>query len=222
MITLTLSIALFATSTPTPPPPTAFDETRAKAHYESFFYDFLKRDWPADDSSYNTMEHSAKRPRPPVEVAPWPIDSTRGLYCNSTARLKQLKWVAVGLTQKPKERPFSDLDLCALSSMSSSYMYDFRADIAPDLCLERPGTTGAFQGAAACYFSVRAAEYSHAGFWVALREVDGKVVVAGVLEHKEFMDEPETDRRLAPFLDAIEKRFGPAPTPKTPGPSKRP
>jgi hypothetical protein len=55
----------------------------------------------------------------------------------------------------------------------------------------------------------------------ALREVDGKVVIAGVLEHKEFMDEPEKDRRLKPLLDAIEKRVGSAPAPTT-KPGKRP
>lgn len=221
MLTLLISIALYALSTP-PTGPAAFDQARARAHYESFFYDFLKSDWPADDSGINSMEKSAKRQRPPVKVSPWPIDSTRGLYCNSTARLTQFKWVAVGLDKKPRPSPFSDLDLCALSSMSNAFMWDFTDDIAPELCVERPGTHSAYQGAAACYFAVRSAEYSQAGFWVALREVDGKVVIAGILEHKEFMDEPEKDRRLKPFLDAIEKRFGPAPAPKTTKPGKQP
>lgn len=214
MLTLLISIALYAFSTPASQPAAVFDDARAKAHYESFLYDFLKRDWPADDTTINQMKVSAGRQRPPVKVSPWPIDSTRGVYCNSQARAN-LKWAAVGETERPKGRPYHELELCALSSLSRSYMYDFMDDVAPQLCVERSGTTAAFQGAAACYFWVQA-EYRTPGFWVALREVDGEVVIAGVLEHKEFLDEPEKDRRLKPFLDAIEKRFGPKKAGKAP------
>lgn len=220
MLTLLFSIALFAISTPATQPGVTFDEARAKAHYEAFIYTFLKSDWPADDTTLNQMKHSAARQRPDVKVSDWPIDPTRGVYCNTQARPK-LDWAMKGVTERPKGRPFHELELCSVSNLSSSYMYDFMNDVAPKLCVERPGSVGAYQGAAACYFWVQA-EYRTPGFWVALREVDGKVVIAGVLEHKEFMDEPEKDRRLKPFLDAIEKRFGPAPDPKAPKPGKRP
>lgn len=220
MLTLMLSTALYVLSTP-PTEPVAFDETRAKAHYESFFYEHFMRDWPDDEERAKNLKGSANRQRPAVKVEPWPVDPSRGLYCNSADRLGRFGWVAIGRTEPPTQQPVQEPTICALSDMSYHFYYGFKGHVAPDLCVERPGTTAAWQGAAACYFSARA-EYQNPGFWVALREVDGKVVVAGVLEHKEFMDEPEKDRRLKPFLDAIEKRFGPAPDPKAPKPGKRP
>ncbi len=220
MLTLLVSIALYAVSTPAPSAPTTFDEARAKAHFESFFYDYFKRDWPTDDSSVNTMAKSASRQRPPVQTEPWPIDPTRGIYCNSQARLARFTWAAVGQTTRPDAQPVQVPEVCALSEMSYHFMYGFKDHVAPDICVERPGVTGAYQGAAACYFSVMA-EYFNPGFWVALREVDGKVVIAGVLEHKEALEEPEKDKRLKAFLDAIEKRFGPPPEPKPAGPGNK-
>jgi hypothetical protein len=149
------------------------------------------------------------------------VDPVRGLYCNRASQLARFEWVAIDRTQAPLLQPFKEPSICALSDMSYHFFYGFKGHVAPDLCVERPATTAAWQGAAACYFSARA-EYYNPGFWVALREVDGKVVIAGVLEHKEYMDEPEKDRRLQPFLDAIEKRFGTPPDPKAPRPKKQP
>lgn len=220
MLPLLLSIALFASS-PSPPEPAAFDEASARAHYESFFYELFMRDWPDDKERSSNLAVTARRQRPSVKLDPWPVDPTRGLYCNSSERLGRFAWVAIGRTEPPTQQPVQEPQICALSDMSHHFYYGFKDHVAPDLCVERKGTTGPWQGAAACYFSVRA-EYYNPGFWVALRDVDGKVIIAGVLEHKEYMDEPEKDRRLKPFLDAIEKRFGPAPGPRKGGPGKRP
>lgn len=227
MLTLLFVLVGFALSTPESPAESpaesspAFDEARAKAYYESFFYELFMRDWPDDDYRTNELRGSAARQRPVVTVAPWPTVPAHGIYCNDTARLRTFKWVAVGRTEPPTQQPDQKPYICALTDMSYTFYYGYRGHVAPDLCVARPGVTGAWQGAAACYFAA-IAEYDNPGFWVALREVDGQVVIAGVLEHKEALEEPESDRRLKPFLAAIEKRFGPQPPPKEPKKPKAP
>jgi hypothetical protein len=217
MFALLISVVLYAVSTPAPAD-LAFDEERAKRHYESFFYEFFKRDWGQQDSEQQ-LRKTTSRERPAMKLEAWPIDPARGAYCNASDKLGRFAWVGLGQSTWPTTRPATDLPCEALSDMSHSFMYGFKDHVAPDVCVERPGVTGGYQGAAACYFSVMA-EYYNPSYWVALREVDGKVVIAGVLEHKEALEEPEKDKRLKPFLDAIEKRFGPPPEPKPAKPGK--
>ncbi|HRE88047.1 MAG TPA: hypothetical protein PK095_02815, partial [Myxococcota bacterium] len=76
------------------------------------------RDWPDDKEREKNLEGSAKKQRPAVKLAPWPVDPSRGLYCNDSERLTRFGWVAIGRTEAPTQQPVQEPAICALSDMS--------------------------------------------------------------------------------------------------------
>jgi len=213
MLGLMLSLSLFVVSaTPVEPPvaPSEFDWATAKAHYEAFLYRYFTEEWGAKPAKERFVE-TARKTLPTIDMPRWPIDPTHGVFANSPGQLRKFAWLAVGSSAWQKNRPDTEnkeVTLGALAVMSYSFFDGFNEDVAPTYCAPVAKARDAFKGAAACYFVVKA-EYQAPGFWVALREIDGRVVIAGVLEHKNALEAPENDSRLAPFLAAIEKELAP-------------
>gem|GEM_PF-3664385 len=193
-----------------------FDEAAARTHYESFLFRYFAEDWGADKAQQRFKGTAKRKDLPVTTLDRWPVDTTVGVYANSPGKLGKFTWLAAQTTAWPKDRPESenkDVTLGALEDMSYHLMNGFNADIRPVYCAPANGISFAFKGAAACYVTVQA-EYAEPGFWVALRELEGRVVIVGVLEQKRALEEPEKDRALKPFLAAIEKQLAPKNSPK--------
>lgn len=216
MLGLILSLSLIVFAPPVEPPPTgAFDEAVARAHYEAFAFRYFNAEWGAEKANARFYK-TAKKTLPPIEMTRWPVDAAHGVYANSAGKLRKFAWRAAGSEVWMKDRPETenkDVALGALIDLSYHYFDSFNEDIAPVYCAPAGEVSFAFQDAAACYFVIKA-EYQEPGFWVALRELNGRVVIAGVLEHKTALEEPEKDRSLKPFLAAIEKQVAPRQAPK--------
>lgn len=205
--------ALVASLLPSDPGDT-FDEGRAIAEYEAFMFAYFAREWgPAEAAErFRTTADSGVKL---AAMDAWPVDPVRGAWVNGGRSLSRYRWVGVGSEGWPGDDSIAEEKFGAFVAMSYHFMHGFNDAIAPVTCVSRPDVSSAYLGAAACYFAVRA-EYHEPGFWVALREVDGRVVVAGIAQHKRALESPEKDKKLTAFLKGIEKRFGPTPGPKAP------
>lgn len=208
MLTLTLSLTL-ALVTRAPPPEAdtpAWDPQAAALHHEAFVHRLLAAHW-GEQKTTERFRGAANKPRPETNQAPFPIDKARGFYANSAKSRAKPTWLGVGLEAWPPD-DVGATKLGALFELDYHFEYGFNEDAAPVTCLPEASPARGYRGAAACYFAIKA-EYFDPGFWVALRQVGGQVVLAGVLMHKHALEDPAKEHRLAAFLGAIDKRFAP-------------
>ena len=207
-IALALVLAL-CTAAPSAAPPSRWDERVAKAHHEAFLLGMLTAHW-GEEKTRERFPDMAKKALPATTQVAFAIDPTRGVYTNTPTHRGKLAWRAVGLVAWPDDDASKLLG--ALAELDYHYEYGFNGDTAPALCVPARSASHGYLGAAACYFTIEA-EYFEPGFWVALREVDGRVVVAGVLEHEVALEDPSKDRGLAAFLAAVDQKFAPSDKP---------
>jgi len=211
MLALSLILALVANAPPEAGAP-AWDPATAAAHHEAFVHRLLAAHWGEQETT-ERFRGAANKPRPVTNQAAFPIDKARGFYANTAKNRAKATWLGVGLEAWPPD-DVGAAKLGALFELDYHYEYGFNEDAAPVACVPAASPAQGYQGAAACYFAIKA-EYFDPGFWVALRVVDGRVVLAGVLEHKHALEDPTKDRKLATFLGAIDKKFT-APAPQAP------
>lgn len=206
-LALSLVFALLA-GAPAPGGAPDWEPATAAAHHEAFLYRMLAAHW-GEPKTQERFRGAATKPRPATTQAAFPIDKVRGVYTNTPQHRATATWRAIGLEAWPEDDVGAN-KLGALFELDYHFEYGFNDDTAPVACVPAASPAQGYHGAAACYFAIRS-EYFEPGFWVALREVDGHVVVAGVFEHKVALEEPAKDRKLAAFLAAIDKKFTPSP-----------
>lgn len=177
------------------PAPT-FDQAPAKHLYEGFMIGWNKG---LELASYRALS-AAHGPAP--EVGPWPIDPARGVLVNDVrTRPGSIAWELEGVDQ-PIDPPPANFDWVGIATVDDTFLV-----LTPKLCVPE-----------ACYFEtprvgpVNKPIVKRPGFWLALREHGGRLIIAGILMHRTAPKEPLAHPLFLKWKAELATRFPLAPT----------
>lgn len=156
-----------------------FDEVAAKHAYEGFLLVWFN---PMDTERASNPAfralHEAHGPLP--RVSSWPIDPARGVLVNDLhVRPGRVLW-EMEREENPVDPPPNNFDWINISLIDENF-----AALVPKLCVPD-----------ACYFEsprvapIKKPLVKKPGIWLALRELNGQLIIAGILIHKTAPKEP--------------------------------
>jgi hypothetical protein len=182
---LTLSIAMILIQPAVQAPelaPAAFDEAALKLDYEGFLLQWWKPLNLETGPMVAFRERYQAYPKPLPDVALWPIDAARGVLVNDiTKRAKEVAWQAVDVVATPDPPP-ENFDWASIALVEEAWV-----GVTPKLCVPE-----------ACWFESHVVAprkkpvVNKPGIWIALRALDGRPIIAGILIYKSL---PKGDPR---------------------------